>query len=305
VRHRPLEFDADPSHGQPAVGYTLQLNNPALLAELTGIEVVAEFRTRDLAAGGQGAPLVPAFHAEIFGASKHTVAVVNIGGISNISILRSASSLNAASPQIIGFDCGPGNALMDHWVHLHQGTNYDVNGEWAAQGQVIPSLLQRLLQLLLEEGISVKDLRSIIEVAAEHAPKTPDPLDILPMVRQALRRTIVQQALGSTLEARVLGVQPEFERLIEQAIGAAAVAPDGVIEPSLMRLLVTEISTHVDAMEAKNLPPVIVCNPRTRLTFARIVKKIRGQAHVLAMTELPLETQLTFETFICSQASPT
>jgi flagellar biosynthesis protein FlhA len=167
------------------------------------------------------------------------------------------------------------------------------------------ALLQRLLQLLLEEGISVKDLRSIIEVAAEHAPKTPDALDILPMVRQALRRSIVQQALGSTLEARVLGVQPEFERLIEQAIGTAAVAPDGVIEPSLMRLLVTEISTHIDAMEAKNLPPVIVCNPRTRLTFARIVKKIRGQAHVLAMTELPLETQLTFEKFICSQASPT
>ncbi len=172
--------------------------------------------------------------------------------------------------------------------------------------KVVPlALLQRLLQLLLEEGISVKDLRSIIEVAAEHAPKTPDALDILPMVRQALRRSIVQNALGSTLEARVLGVQPEFERLIEQAIGTAAVAPDGVIEPSLMRLLVTEISTHVDAMEAKNLPPVIVCNPRTRLTFARIVKKIRSQAHVLAMTELPLETQLTFEKFICSQASPT
>ena len=172
--------------------------------------------------------------------------------------------------------------------------------------KVVPlALLQRLLQLLLEEGISVKDLRTIIEVAAEHAPKTPDALDILPMVRQALRRTIFQQALGSSLEARVLGVQPEFERLIEQAIGTAAVAPDGVIEPSLMRLLVTEISTHVDAMEAKNLPPVIVCNPRTRLTFARIVKKIRSQAHVLSMTELPLETQLTFEKFLCSQASPT
>ena len=172
--------------------------------------------------------------------------------------------------------------------------------------KVVPlALLQRLLQLLLEEGISVKDLRSIIEVAAEHAPKTPDALDILPMVRQALRRSIVQNALGSTLEARVLGVQPEFERLIEQAIGTAAVAPDGVIEPSLMRLLVTEISTHVDAMEAKNLPPVIVCNPRTRLTFARIVKKIRSQAHVLAMTELPLETQLTFEKFIWYQSSTT
>jgi len=110
VRHRPLEFDADPRTGQAAVGYTLQLNNPALLAELTGIDVVAEFRTRDLAAGGQGAPLVPAFHAEIFGNPAHTVAVVNIGGISNISILRNASNQNA---QIIGFDCGPGNALMD------------------------------------------------------------------------------------------------------------------------------------------------------------------------------------------------
>jgi anhydro-N-acetylmuramic acid kinase len=140
VRHRPLEFDADPSTGQAAVGYTLQLNNPALLAELTGMDVVAEFRTRDLAAGGQGAPLVPAFHAEIFGNPKHTVSVVNIGGISNISILR-----NNAQQNITGFDCGPGNALMDHWVHLHRGTDYDANGAWAAQGQVIPSLLQSLL----------------------------------------------------------------------------------------------------------------------------------------------------------------
>ena len=137
VRHRPLEFDADLPTGQPAVGYTLQLNNPALLTELTGIDVVAEFRTRDLAAGGQGAPLVPAFHAEIFGHPSQTVAVVNIGGISNISILRSASTM--------GFDCGPGNALMDHWVQLHRGNQYDANGEWAAQGQVIPSLLQSLL----------------------------------------------------------------------------------------------------------------------------------------------------------------
>lgn len=142
VRHRPLEFDADPATGQAAVGYTLQLNNPALLAELTGIDVVAEFRTRDLAAGGQGAPLVPAFHAEVFGNPAHTVAVVNIGGISNISILRKALTHNV---EIIGFDCGPGNALMDHWIHLHQGQDYDANGEWAAQGQVIDTLLQSLL----------------------------------------------------------------------------------------------------------------------------------------------------------------
>ena len=145
VRHRPLEFDADPINGQPAVGYTLQLNNPALLAELTRIDVVAEFRTRDLAAGGQGAPLVPAFHAEIFGASLRTVAVVNIGGISNISILRNVAHSTSHTPFITGFDCGPGNALMDHWIHLHQGTNFDANGRWAAQGQVVPLLLQSLL----------------------------------------------------------------------------------------------------------------------------------------------------------------
>ena len=148
VRHRPLEFDAHPETGQAAVGYTLQLNNPALLAELTGIDVVADFRTRDLAAGGQGAPLVPAFHAEIFGHPKHTVAVVNIGGISNISILRSDAmqGLGNSSHSVIGFDCGPGNALMDHWMQLHQGQNFDANGAWAAQGQVIPSLLQSLLK---------------------------------------------------------------------------------------------------------------------------------------------------------------
>ena len=147
VRHRPLEFDAHPESGQAAVGYTLQLNNPALLAELTGIDVVAEFRTRDLAAGGQGAPLVPAFHAEVFGNPHHTVAVVNIGGISNISILRSASmtSSDKAGNTVIGFDCGPGNALMDHWTQLHQGQNYDANGAWAAQGHVIQSLLNSLL----------------------------------------------------------------------------------------------------------------------------------------------------------------
>jgi anhydro-N-acetylmuramic acid kinase len=147
VRHRPLEFDADASTGQSAVGYTLQLNNPALLAELTSIDVVADFRTRDLAAGGQGAPLVPAFHAEIFGASTHTVAVVNIGGISNISILSSASTHSHTRPTstaITGFDCGPGNALMDHWVQLHQGKEFDANGAWAAQGQVIPALLESL-----------------------------------------------------------------------------------------------------------------------------------------------------------------
>ncbi len=132
VRHRPGEFDA--------TGYTLQINNPALLAELTGVTVVADFRSRDVAAGGQGAPLVPAFHQEMFAclgdAHGGGVCVLNIGGISNISVLGSP---------VIGFDCGPGNALIDYWCQLHTGQPYDADGQWAASGQVNPSLLQVLM----------------------------------------------------------------------------------------------------------------------------------------------------------------
>ncbi len=138
VRHRPLEFDADPENGQPAVGYTIQLNNPALLAELSGIDVVADFRTRDLAAGGQGAPLVPAFHREIFAASGRTVAVLNIGGISNLSVLKTHGD-------VIGFDCGPGNALMDFWCQHHTGKAFDRDGAWAATGKVNKALLDALM----------------------------------------------------------------------------------------------------------------------------------------------------------------
>ena len=130
VRHRPGEFDG--------TGYTLQLNNPALLAELTGIDVVADFRSRDVAAGGQGAPLVPAFHQSVFGRPGQTVAVLNIGGISNVSVL-------APHQAVTGFDCGPGNALMDHWCQLHTGQPFDRNGAWAASGTTIPALLEVLL----------------------------------------------------------------------------------------------------------------------------------------------------------------
>ena len=131
VRHRPQEFDG--------TGYTLQLNNPSLLAEHTAIAVVADFRSRDVAAGGQGAPLVPAFHQGVFGRAGETVLVLNIGGISNLSVLGADGSVQ-------GFDCGPGNALMDHWCQLHTGQAYDCGGAWAAQGQVLPNLLATLMQ---------------------------------------------------------------------------------------------------------------------------------------------------------------
>lgn len=129
VRHRPQEF---------GVGYTLQLNNPALLAERTGIDVVADFRSADVAAGGQGAPLVPAFHAAIWGDNSRDRAVLNIGGISNLTLLH-------AGGEVQGFDCGPGNALMDFWCQRHTDQPYDNAGAWAASGQVHAPLLAQLL----------------------------------------------------------------------------------------------------------------------------------------------------------------
>ncbi|PUE12965.1 anhydro-N-acetylmuramic acid kinase [Limnohabitans sp. T6-20] len=138
VRHRPLAFDGDAAKQQAAVGYTLQLNNPSLLAELTGMDVVADFRNRDLAAGGQGAPLVPAFHQGVFAQPDACVAVLNIGGISNISVLRPGTV-------VTGWDCGPGNALMDFWCATHTGQPFDRNGDWAATGQVNATLLAALL----------------------------------------------------------------------------------------------------------------------------------------------------------------
>lgn len=122
---------------QPQQGYSLQLNAPAYLAELTGIAVVADFRMRDIAAGGQGAPLVPAFHAAAFGREQARV-VVNIGGMSNLTELH---------PQrpVRGWDCGPGNVLLDGWIGEHLQQAFDRDGAWATSGQVIPSLLEALL----------------------------------------------------------------------------------------------------------------------------------------------------------------
>ena len=134
VRHRPQEFDA--------TGYTMQINQPALLAELCGIDVVADFRSRDVAAGGQGAPLVPPFHRAVFGHRAQNRAVLNIGGIANVTLLPASD--HAEPPVLVGFDGGPGNALMDAWCQLHTGAPFDDRGHWAAQGQVNPHLLAAL-----------------------------------------------------------------------------------------------------------------------------------------------------------------
>ena len=133
------------AHGQtirhrPERGFTTQLNAPAHLSELTGIAVVADFRSRDVAAGGQGAPLVPAFHAAVF-QGEEPRAVVNIGGISNVTLLPARGSLEP----VRGFDTGPGNTLLDAWCERHTGNAFDESGAWSANGRVDASLLTRLL----------------------------------------------------------------------------------------------------------------------------------------------------------------
>ncbi|GFO74763.1 anhydro-N-acetylmuramic acid kinase [Bathymodiolus platifrons methanotrophic gill symbiont] len=134
------------SHGQTlyhspnsALPFTIQIGDANIISQKTGITTIADFRRRDIAAGGQGAPLVPAFHQAQFQTEKENRVIVNIGGIANLSILAK----NKAS-KTIGFDTGPGNTLMDYWVSTHKSNSYDNNGDWAATGQVQTELLKHL-----------------------------------------------------------------------------------------------------------------------------------------------------------------
>jgi len=130
-------------HGQtvrhrPESGYSIQLVDGALVAELTGIRTVVDFRSRDIAAGGQGAPLVPAFHRAWFGESSETRCILNIGGIANVTVIRPDGTIG-------GFDTGPGNCLLDTWAHRAMGLDFDAQGAYAARGRVVSDLLESLL----------------------------------------------------------------------------------------------------------------------------------------------------------------
>jgi anhydro-N-acetylmuramic acid kinase len=128
IRHRPdLPFP-----------FTMQIGDPNTLAELTGITVVADFRRRDVAAGGQGAPLLPVFHDQVFRSDDEDRAIVNLGGIGNVTILRRDAT-------VTGFDTGPGNRLLDAWIAEHRGLDFDENGAWAGTGRCDTTLLQQLL----------------------------------------------------------------------------------------------------------------------------------------------------------------
>lgn len=138
------QIKAIASHGQtirhrPEHGFSLQIGDPNLITEITQIPVVSDFRRRDLAAGGQGAPLVPAFHQALFQHTDIDRVILNLGGIANISVLP------AGKPnEVYGFDTGPANILMDAWCQRHTGQAYDEDGRWASYGQPIRPLLDRL-----------------------------------------------------------------------------------------------------------------------------------------------------------------
>lgn len=132
------------SHGQtirhrPEHGFTLQIGDPNIITEITRIPVISDFRRRDMAAGGQGAPLVPAFHQALFQHDSIHRVILNLGGIANVSMLPANNA-----DGVYGFDTGPANILMDAWCHRHTGHPYDENGDWAAYGNPIRSLLDRL-----------------------------------------------------------------------------------------------------------------------------------------------------------------
>ena len=211
ARLSPKNVSAIGAHGQtvrhrPELGFTIQLNNPALLAERTGIDVVADFRSRDVAAGGQGAPLVPAFHQSLFGQPDANILVLNIGGISNLSVLP-------VDGPVLGFDCGPGNALMDAWALQHTGQHFDDGGQWAASGQVIPELLASLLSepyLALPPPKSTgRDLFSLPWLAQKLAPFTTErAVDVQNTLTEFTAEACIQGAssyLNNTKELIVCG----------------------------------------------------------------------------------------------------
>lgn len=188
-------------HGQtvrhrPDLGYTLQLANGAALAERTGIRVVCDFRSRDVAAGGQGAPLVPAFHAACFGAAGAHRVVVNLGGIANLTDLPRAGAVR-------GFDTGPANVLLDVWAETHLGAPFDRDGAWAAGGRVVEPLLA---QMLAEPYFSAPPPKSTgrerfnAAWLARHAPERFAPADV-----QATLAELTAASVAAAIERHCAG----------------------------------------------------------------------------------------------------
>ena len=183
IRHRP-------NGNQP---FTLQLGDPNTLAELTGIDVIADFRRRDMAAGGQGAPLVPAFHNQLFRSPQRDRVIVNIGGMANLTLLA-----KDPTQPVIGYDTGPGNVLLDAWIQQHQGKAYDADGQWGQNGRLDPQLLEQLLALQFFQQAPPKSTGreqfniEWLELQLQTIAKRPAAVDIQATLTELTARTIAE-----------------------------------------------------------------------------------------------------------------
>ena len=178
--------------------FTVQLVDGNLLAAQTGITTITDFRRKDMAYGGQGAPLVPAFHQAIFSNPKHLTVLLNIGGISNVTVLYPDGTVS-------GFDTGPGNTLMDNWIKLQQGRNFDQNGEWAAQGQVNKALLQSCLQTEYFHQLPPKSTgRELFNL-----PWLQQKLDVLPQIAAVDVQATLLELTAQTIVAQLPKTQTE------------------------------------------------------------------------------------------------
>jgi anhydro-N-acetylmuramic acid kinase len=236
IRHRPLEFDG--------TGYTVQLINGALLAELTGIDVVCDFRSRDIAAGGQGAPLVPAFHAALWHQQSRSQAVLNLGGIANLTLISAEGS-------VTGFDTGPGNMLLDLWCEQRLGKSYDEGGAWAATGKVIGPLLDSMLNEPYFKQPAPKstgrDLFSPEWLTRHLANQTRAPTE--------MRSADVQATLIELTAATVAGALKSHQPVCE----SLAVCGGGAYNNELMRRLQSRLpELPISATTTLGLPPLQV-----------------------------------------------
>jgi anhydro-N-acetylmuramic acid kinase len=243
--HCPDQIQAIGAHGQtvrhaPNLGYTCQINAPATLVELTGIAVVSDFRSRDIAAGGQGAPLVPAFHQHVFGADSPRV-ILNLGGIANISVLTPGEA-----PR--GSDTGPANMLSDNWSALHTGQSFDKGGQWGAQGRVIETLLTQLID---EEPWFQKPF-----------PKSTgrDLFNISWLDRQltSYKKTNVVDALAIDVQATLQAFTARTVAMAVERLGAHGwpifVCGGGALNEALMLKLAHETQTKVSTTDELGIP---------------------------------------------------
>ena len=247
------------AHGQtlrhrPERGFTTQLNAPAHLAELTRIAVVADFRSRDVAAGGQGAPLVPAFHAAVFQGDMPR-AVVNIGGIANVTLLPAKGS----TEPVRGFDTGPGNTLLDAWCERHMGKPFDEGGAWGATGRVDEKLLVSLLDDDYFRQPAPKSTGrerfnlAWLDAKLQNAARTTPPQDV-----QATLAALTATAIGDAIKG--------------SGATSCFVCGGGVFNTSIMRGLPAEL--HAESTTALGVDPMQV----EALAFAWLARQCFASA---------------------------